>query len=139
MKARNLNLSQVKQLAQTMAQNAKRSGLKIGLAGNLGSGKTTFAKAFAQSLGIKNLKSPTFIVSQRYPFGQSYLYHLDFYRLNKPSELHPLGLSEILASKSIVLIEWVDKFPAISKVCDLILEFKVKKNNTRDVTIKFNK
>ena len=138
MKATHLTLPQVQTLAQTLAKKIKPNGLKIGLVGNLGSGKTTFAKAFAKTLGIKNLKSPTFIVSQRYSWHKNFLYHLDFYRLMKASELEPLGLNEILASPALVLIEWVDKFPAVKKLCDIVITFKVKDHNSRDVTIKFN-
>src|SRR6185369_14850747 len=85
MKATNLTLTEVQKLAQHLASKVTNKGLTIGLVGNLGSGKTTFAQAFARKLGIKSLKSPTFIVSQRYNWKSTHLYHLDFYRLTNPT------------------------------------------------------
>ena len=133
---RNLSLAQVRKLGASIGKKAAKKGSIIGLSGNLGSGKTTFSKAVATSLGIKSLKSPTFIVSQRYPLKESFLYHIDFYRLDRPKQLLPLGLGEILSSDNIVLIEWVDKFPRIMRKCDILINFQVKPNNKRDVSIK---
>ena len=133
-----LNLSQVQKLAATLAQTLAGKPAIIGLTGNLGSGKTTFAKALATALGIKTLKSPTFIVSQRYTLKKGFLYHMDFYRLTQKKDLEVLGLDEILSSGNLVLIEWVEKFPSIQKQCDLLINFKVKDNDKRDVTIQTN-
>jgi tRNA threonylcarbamoyladenosine biosynthesis protein TsaE len=136
MKHGNLTLNEFQALATTLGKKAAKTPLTVGLIGNLGSGKTTFAKAFAKALGIKSLKSPTFIVNQRYSLKHTYLYHMDFYRLDDKVQLSPLGLEEILSGKNIVLIEWVDKFPQIQKMCDILISFKVKPHNKRDVTIK---
>ena len=136
---RNLTLLQVQKFAQTLARQVAKHGAVIGLTGNLGAGKTTFAKAFARALGIKTVKSPTFIVSQRYTLRDTYLYHLDFYRLDHPKQLEPLGLSEIMSGRDIVLIEWVDKFMTIMKKCDILINLKVKQGNKRDVQIRFKK
>jgi tRNA threonylcarbamoyladenosine biosynthesis protein TsaE len=138
MKYSNLTLFEVKKLAAAIARQSSRKSAVIGLIGNLGSGKTTFAKAFAQSLGIKSLKSPTFIISQRYDLGEKYLYHMDFYRLDSVKQLEPLGMDEILDSQNTVLIEWVDKFPTIKKKCDILIGFKVKPDDKRDVTVKIS-
>lgn len=145
-KYQNLSLGQVRKLAAELGKSVSRRGAIIGLSGNLGSGKTTFAKSLATGLGIKNLKSPTFIVSQRYPHKQRYLYHLDFYRLDDEKQLAPIGLTEILSSDNIVLIEWVDKFPKIARKCDILISFQIpvrrsldadgKPEDKRDVTIK---
>ena len=137
-KYRNLSLAQVQKLAEKIAKRAKKSGAVIGLSGNLGSGKTTFAKAFAKSLGIKAIKSPTFIVSQRYRLKTRYLYHLDFYRLDHQTQLQPLGLNELLIRPNIVLIEWVEKFPKVKGSCDILINLSVKPKDKRDVTIKSN-
>ncbi len=135
---RNLSLTEVEQLATSIARDVPPNGLIIGLSGNLGAGKTTFAKAFAKGLGIKSLKSPTFIISQRYPLKGRFLFHLDFYRLEQSKQLEPLGLDELLSPPNIVLIEWVDKFPKIARRCDILITLKVKSGNKRDVTIKSN-
>jgi tRNA threonylcarbamoyladenosine biosynthesis protein TsaE len=137
MNYRDLSLKQVEKLASELASEFKTKGVIIGLIGNLGAGKTTFAKAFAKALGVKTLKSPTFIVSQRYTLKNRFLYHLDFYRLEKEKQLTPLGLDELQIRPNIVLIEWVDKFPKIARKCDILINFEVNKHN-RDVTIKSN-
>jgi tRNA threonylcarbamoyladenosine biosynthesis protein TsaE len=149
-KYRNLTLLQVKKLAEQTAKKTGSNGITIGLSGNLGSGKTTFAKALAKALGIKTLKSPTFIVSQRYPLknparhakhaetGGRFLYHIDFYRLDHKKDLNVLGLAEILNGDNLVLIEWVGKFPQIKNKCNLLINFIVKPSNKRDVTIQTN-
>jgi tRNA threonylcarbamoyladenosine biosynthesis protein TsaE len=135
MKYSNLTLAEVENLALVVSKKVSDKGLTVGLIGNLGSGKTTFTK---KALGIKSIKSPTFIVSQQYPFGKRFLYHLDFYRLDHPNQLLPLGLDEILSSNNIVVIEWVDKFPQIARKCDILINLTVKPNNKRDVSINNN-
>ena len=137
MQFKNLALVQVKKLAQNLAKEVKKTGMVIGLTGNLGSGKTTFVKAFATKLGFKKIHSPTFVISHQYRLGSKFLYHLDFYRLAHLKQLAPLGLEEIIGGKNIALIEWVDKFPKIFKQCDLVIHFQVKPYDQRDITIKF--
>lgn len=131
----NLSLSELQALAFKLGLNYQKRDIVIGLVGNLGSGKTTFAKSFAKALKIKKLKSPSFTILSVYGFQNRQLFHLDFYRLNHLSELEELGVKELLAGKNrIILIEWADKFPKILKACDLILKFKIISNNRRNVT-----
>jgi tRNA threonylcarbamoyladenosine biosynthesis protein TsaE len=59
-KLKNLTLKQVESLAYTLARNFKGKNVILGLAGQLGAGKTTFAKSFAKTLGVNKVKSPTF-------------------------------------------------------------------------------
>jgi tRNA threonylcarbamoyladenosine biosynthesis protein TsaE len=126
----------VTKLAVELARKYKNKDVAIGLVGPLGAGKTAFTKDFARALGIKKIKSPTFIVGSVYPIGKRQLYHYDFYRLEKPAQLKPLDFDDILASKNrIVLIEWADKFPQIAKQCDLVITFGFAGKNLRHVTI----
>ena len=69
---------------------------------------------------------------------RSNLYHLDFYRLTKASQLKNLGLMELLGRNNLILIEWVEKFSKIEKLCDIVVTFKIKPGNVRDITIKAN-
>ena len=135
---RNLTISEVKQMAGLLALKFKSSGEIIGLVGNLGSGKTTFAKAFLKQLGIKQGKSPTFVISHQYWHDKRLVCHMDFYRLDHNADLETLGLEEIMSGRNIVLIEWVNKFPKIEKACDVVINFRIKRLNKRDVTVKFN-
>lgn len=94
-----------------------RSALILGLAGELGSGKTTFIQGFLRGLGVrKKITSPTFVLIKRFKIkGLRFknVYHIDVYRIKKPSELLKLGLREILNNPgNIVLIEWAEKISA---------------------------
>jgi tRNA threonylcarbamoyladenosine biosynthesis protein TsaE len=133
-----LSLPEIKILASRLAKSLTNKDYVIGLTGDLGAGKTTFAKAFAKSLGIKHrIKSPTFVISCQYPFGKGrHLYHFDFYRLNHSKQLKAIGFPEILSGKNrLVLIEWADKFPSLAKQCDIIINFKIAGESSRHVTI----
>jgi len=136
-----LTLRELTLLAFRLGASFKDKDAVIGLSGSLGAGKTTFIKSFARALGIKHIKSPTFTVLQEHKARTSKkknLYHLDLYRLNKSSELNPLGVSEIIKMPArIILIEWVDKFPALKKSCDLLIAIKFAGHNKRDVILNF--
>ena len=84
----------------------------IGLIGDLGAGKTTFAQGFARALGVRGrLPSPTFLFYRAYPIPRSsrVLVHADMYRVRKLSELQPLKFRELLRNpENIVLIEWAE-------------------------------
>ncbi|HET8581522.1 MAG TPA: tRNA (adenosine(37)-N6)-threonylcarbamoyltransferase complex ATPase subunit type 1 TsaE [Candidatus Paceibacterota bacterium] len=93
----------------------------IALSGDLGSGKTTFAQAFARALGIEaHVTSPTFVIEKRYPVPQAGKHafrtfvHVDAYRLDDPKELAQLGWHGTIDDPSnIVLIEWADKVASL--------------------------
>lgn len=131
-----LSLSGLEKLARDLSKKSGPENRVFGLIGPLGSGKTTFTKALAQSLGILNAKSPTFTIVHCYNKGGKSLYHVDLYRLEKVSELRAVGLEEILADEnSLVVIEWVDKFPSLVSQCDTLIKFEVLKDNLRNVTV----
>jgi tRNA threonylcarbamoyladenosine biosynthesis protein TsaE len=133
---KNQTLLNVRNLAVRMAKKYVKKDTVIGLVGELGAGKTVFVKSFAGYLGIKKIKSPTFVVGNRYRIGKRQLYHFDFYRLSHLKQLQTLEIDEILKSNNrIVLIEWVDKFPHISKLCDVQIELSISGKNLRNVTI----
>ena len=90
-------------------------GTVIGLKGDLGSGKTTFAKGFAKGLGInEHITSPTFKIVSEYD-GESYaLFHVDCYRLNDYTEFISMDAERFLYPEDgITLIEWVDRIEEI--------------------------
>ena len=121
-----------------------KSALVVGLAGNLGSGKTTFIQGFARGLGIRHrLTSPTFLIIRSYELGiRNYkkLYHVDAYRIKKPKELSALGFKEIIADpKNIVLIEWANKVKRLLPKKTLWIQFKHgKKENERLIGVSEN-
>ena len=62
--------------------------------GNMGAGKTTFIKAICEELGVEDvINSPTFAIINEYRSSETgeLIYHIDFYRINKPSEAEEIG------------------------------------------------
>lgn len=86
-------------------------GSIIFLQGELGAGKTTLVRGFLRELGYKGtVKSPTYTLIEPYEFeGGLHVYHVDLYRLEQPSALEHIGLSDYLTLNSICLIEWPEK------------------------------
>ena len=95
------------ELAQNI-ESEKFPNMVICLRGDLGSGKTLFAKAFAKSMGIEdNITSPTFNIIKEYNGEDNFkLYHMDVYRLNEVKE--DIGISEYFKKKGVCIIEWAD-------------------------------
>lgn len=99
---------------------SKDTPVVVALSGELGAGKTQFAKGIAQALGVDEVvNSPTYTIINEYKYGQDrILAHMDTWRL-KGEELEKSGLIENLEKGNIVVIEWADKFfQEISALCD---------------------
>ncbi|MDH3336143.1 MAG: tRNA (adenosine(37)-N6)-threonylcarbamoyltransferase complex ATPase subunit type 1 TsaE [Rhodospirillaceae bacterium] len=96
-------------LAQRLARLAK-IGDVIALSGDLGAGKTEFARAFIRQLTDpdEEVPSPTFTLVQTYDGQSGEIWHLDLYRINTPEEVLELGIEEVLGSV-ITIVEWPEK------------------------------
>ncbi len=88
-------------------------GQVVGLIGELGAGKTCFARGVAAGLGVDPsvyVSSPTFTLVNEYP-GRLTLFHIDLYRLTDPGELVEVGVHECYRGDGASLVEWFDRFP----------------------------
>lgn len=121
------------ELAQNI-ESEKFPNMVICLEGDLGSGKTVFAKAFAQALGItENITSPTFTIIKEYDGGEMRLYHMDVYRLSDIKQ--DIGIEEYFTKKGVCIIEWSDLIEDILPKNRLDIRIKIIDENTRQFII----
>ncbi len=107
LRARTAGVDATRDLARAVSAHVS-SGDVILLAGELGAGKTAFAQGFGAGLGITEpITSPTFTLARHYE-GRIPLHHVDVYRLERFSELQDIGMSELIDSGGVVLVEWGD-------------------------------
>ena len=93
-----------------------RAGDVVALAGDLGMGKTVFAKGIACALGVDDVVvSPTFTLVREYE-GRVPLVHVDVYRLDHLQELHDVGFDELLGGRAVTVVEWGDRVSALLPV-----------------------
>ncbi len=117
-------------LAQSVAALA-RPGDVIALFGELGSGKTAFARAFINALpapdgttpaAFEEVPSPTFTLLQTYQRAPAPVWHFDLYRVARPDEAYELGFEEALDG-GILLIEWAERLGPLLPAERLELRF----------------
>jgi tRNA threonylcarbamoyladenosine biosynthesis protein TsaE len=86
-----------------------KQGDVVALFGDLGTGKTRFAKGISKGLGIiEHVTSPTFVVVNEHLYGRLPLYHFDFYRLRSVNELNEIGFDEYVFGNGVCVLEWAD-------------------------------
>jgi len=115
-------------LARCLAPLARRGDV-IALYGDLGSGKTSFARAFVNALprpgggaAEEEVPSPTFTLVQVYERAPAPVWHFDLYRVTRAAEIYELGFEEALA-EGIALIEWPERLGALLPAHRLAIRF----------------
>jgi tRNA threonylcarbamoyladenosine biosynthesis protein TsaE len=97
-------------LATALVDSGVDAPLLIGLSGELGAGKTTLVGGLLEALGHAGpARSPTYSLIEPYRLGDRDLHHCDLYRLRDPDELDDLGLRDLLAKRSVLLVEWPER------------------------------
>jgi tRNA threonylcarbamoyladenosine biosynthesis protein TsaE len=111
-----------------------RVGDLIALSGDLGAGKTAFARAFVRALGDaeEEVPSPTFTLVQSYETRNGMVHHFDLYRLSDPSELQEIGFEEALID-GMVLVEWPDRLGlSFSRLHDRRLDLRLEQGSAAE-------
>lgn len=130
------SVEQTMDIAEKFAETL-HGGETVLLKGDLGAGKTHFAKGVARSLGVDDVvTSPTFTLHNSYG-GRLTLNHFDFYRIDDCEEVAILGLDELFSvPDAVALIEWSENVARLlpSKVITVIVT-KLG-DNEREIEIK---
>jgi tRNA threonylcarbamoyladenosine biosynthesis protein TsaE len=112
-----------------------RKGDVFALRGDLGAGKTQFAKGFVAGLGSEaDVTSPTFVLIHEYGDGRLPVYHFDFYRVESGEALSRLGFDDFIFGDGVSLIEWADRYSSLIPSHAKWLSFELRDENTRVIT-----
>lgn len=128
------DLAATEALAARLAPRLK-AGDALLLRGDLGAGKTAFARALVRALGIGgDVPSPTFTLVQTYDGPHFPIAHFDLYRLKTPEEIEEIGFDDALA-EGLVLVEWPEKAESYMPRHALTLRFALGPSGVRQVEI----
>jgi tRNA threonylcarbamoyladenosine biosynthesis protein TsaE len=108
------------------------------LRGPLGAGKTTLIKGIAVGFAAaaeEDVTSPTFTLIHEYRGPAANLYHIDLYRIDTDRELETLGLDDLFADNSILLIEWGEKFPRFTHERDVEIVLEPAGEDVRRIRV----
>lgn len=121
-------------LAARLAAAAQPSDL-IALTGDLGAGKTQFAKGFAAGLGVEaTVNSPSFVLMTEY-LGRLPLFHLDLYRLADAADAWSGGLLDERQVDGVTLVEWAERLGAALPAARLEVHIEGTGDDPRAITL----
>lgn len=129
------SVEQTIDIAMQFAETLK-GGETVLLSGDLGAGKTHFAKGVARQFGIDEVvTSPTFTLHNCYQ-GRLTLNHFDFYRIDDPEEVAILGLDELFSvPDGVALIEWSQNVKSLLPSKCIVVTVSKTGENSREIDI----
>ncbi|OHB14869.1 MAG: tRNA (adenosine(37)-N6)-threonylcarbamoyltransferase complex ATPase subunit type 1 TsaE [Candidatus Zambryskibacteria bacterium RIFOXYC1_FULL_39_10] len=136
------SLGETAEIASNFAstlESKENGATTVGLYGDLGSGKTTFMKYLALSLGItETIQSPTFVIMKSFNLQSSIfnkLIHIDAYRIESETEMLNLDWQEIISDpKNLICIEWPEKIAGIMPP-HIVIKFEHVSEAERKISI----
>ena len=129
---------QTELFAQKIAGKLMPGAILI-LNGEMGSGKSVFARGIIHGLGYSGtVTSPTFTLMNTYEGGVLPVYHFDLYRLNTPEQLYDIGYDEFLYGSGISLIEWAQRMENLYPEQHIIVSIEKTGTSTRTITVEDN-
>ena len=127
--------NETRELAKRLAKELRRGDVLL-LWGDLGAGKSEFARGVARGLGIGcAVPSPSFTILNVYEEGRVPLYHFDWYRIGDESELTDMGLDEYIGGSGVTLIEWHERASDLLPETALEVRLTPLENGAREITL----
>jgi tRNA threonylcarbamoyladenosine biosynthesis protein TsaE len=108
------------------------------LRGDLGAGKTILVKGIVEGFKAasqEEVTSPTFTLIHEYHSPQAEIYHIDLYRVDTQRELETLGIDDLFGPRSLVIIEWGEKFERFRKERDVEIAIERTGENQRRIRV----
>ena len=118
---------------------ARESGCRaFYLEGDLGAGKTVFAKGIARHYGVdpNQVTSPTFALVARYGEGTRPVYHLDLYRIESAEELMELGIEEMEEEAAVVIVEWPERLANYRRADAIRVRLREQRDGVRRIEMR---
>ncbi len=110
-------------MARQLAVRPALADAVVELRGDLGAGKTTFARHLLRALGVRGtVKSPSYSVLESYELPAMRVSHFDFYRFDDPQEWEDAGFRDVFADSGLKLVEWPDKAEGLLPTPDLRID-----------------
>jgi tRNA threonylcarbamoyladenosine biosynthesis protein TsaE len=122
-------------LGRRLASKLKPPKLVV-LRGELGAGKTTLVKGIAegfQAAAEEQVTSPTFTLVHEYRGPRANLFHVDLYRVDTERELETLGLDDLFDERSVILVEWGEKFARFERERDAEIVLERRGEDDREI------
>lgn len=131
---------ETEEFGRKLAKTLTKLGIKcayIAMKGEMGVGKTVFARGFASHFGITGVKSPTYTIVNEHRAGEIRLYHFDLYRIADADDLESIGYHEYVESNAYSIVEWSERVPEYIPSDAITVEIRrvAEDENLRDVEL----